>query len=172
MITGRNTIHQYLHFVARNAKDYRKFNKQLVIGELAGFIAGLLVAEFAAVVNFDGWLISILSSLADYSASMSGFFVIFYYDNKSSYIELNSLVRIKRISGMALALWPSVLAADIVSLLVMSYIQHLLLGNNLDVGITSALAHFLAFGVFNLTAILSKSIFDFYYCYNRAKSGR
>ena len=171
IITRRNSIHQYLHFVACNAKDYKKFNKQLVIGEVAGFIAGLLVAELAAVVNFDGWLISILSSLADYSASMTGFFVIFYYDNKSSFIELNSIVRIKRISCMALGLWPSVLAADIIFLLVRPYIQHLLLGNNFDVGITSALAHFLAFGAFNLTAILSRSIFDYYYS-THATSGR
>jgi hypothetical protein len=102
---------------------------QIVIGEVAGFFAGLLVAELAATVNFDAWLISTLSSLADYSASMSGFFIIFYYD-KPFCIELIFLVRIKRISGMALALWPSVLAADIVFLLIRPYIQHLLDGGS------------------------------------------
>src|SRR5918911_1598935 len=96
IITGRDAIHKYLHFVACNAKDYKKFNKQLVIGEVAGFFAGLLVAELAATVNFDRWLISILSTLADYSAAITGFFTIFYYDNKSSFIELATLIRIKR----------------------------------------------------------------------------
>ena len=169
MITGRNAIHKYLHYVASNAKEYKKFNKQLIIGEAAGIFAGLLVAELAATVNFDSWLISILSTLADYSAAITGFFTIFYYDNKSSFIELATLVRIKRISSMALALWPSVLAADIVFLLIRPYIQHLLLDNNFDIGITSVLAHFLAFSAFNLTAIFSKSIFDFYYS-NHAKN--
>ena len=70
---------------------------------------------------------------------------------------------------MAIGLWPSVLAADVVFLLIRPYIQHLLLDNNFDVGITSVLAHFLAFGAFNLTAILSKSVFDFYY-YSHAKN--
>lgn len=168
----KNAISRYLQFVACNAKDYKKFNKQLVIGEAAGFVAGLLVAELlaSAVLFHSGeWLISIASSVADYAAAIVGFFVVFYYDNKPPFITLAPLQRVKKISKMALSLWPSVLAADIVFLLIRPYIQYLLLANNIDVGITSVMAHFLAFGAFNLTALLSRSLFDYYYSVN-AKS--
>ena len=163
MILGINAIHKYLSFVACNARDYKKFNKQLIIGELAGFFAGLFVAESVATINFNGWLISILSSLADYSAAVIGFFIIFYYDNKSSFIELSSLGRIMTIFRIAFGLWPSAVAADIVFLFTRPYFQHLLIYDNFDIGIASMLAHFIAFGAFNLTAVVSRSIFDFYY---------
>lgn len=160
------TIRKYLQFIASNAKDYKKFNKQLVIGEIGGFFSGLLVAEIANALigsSDGGWLISILSSVADYAAAIGGFFVVFYYDNESSMMDLSRGKRIKIIGRMALSLWPSVVAADIIFVMIRPYVQFQLLSNNIDVGITSVLAHFVAFGAFNLVAILSKSIFDFYH---------
>jgi hypothetical protein len=168
-ILERKVIYKYLQFVARNAKDYKNFNKQLIIGEIAGFIAGLIVAELEAASNFDGWQISIFSSIADYAAAITVFFIIFYHDNKFSIIELDTRIRVKRILKIALGLWPSVLAADIVFLLIRPSIQYLLLSHNLDIGVTSVLAHFSAFGAFNLTAIFSRSMFDFHHS-NHAKS--
>jgi hypothetical protein len=168
------TLQKYLQFIANNAREYKKFNKQLIVGELAGFFAGLLVAEVSnATIHglaSGEWVVSILSSIADYAAAIGGFFVVFYYDNKSSFAGLSAWTRLKRIWKTALSLWPSVVAADIVFLLVRPYIQFQLLNSNIDVGITTVLAHFVAFGAFNLVAILSKSVFDFYRYSNSARS--
>lgn len=170
-------IQKYLQFVARNAKDYKKLNKQLVISEIAGFFAGFLVTEMALASpallynSSNGeWLVSILSTVADYAAAIVGFLVIFYYDNKPSLTEFSTFARVRKVSRMALDLWPSVVSADIVFLLVRPYMQFLLLSNNIDVGVTSAVAHFVAFGAFNLVAVLSKSVFDFYYHSKSVKS--
>ena len=159
-------FHKYLQFLACKARDYKRFNKQLIIGELAGFLAGLLVAEVASAtitdINEGEWVVSILSSIADYATSIGGFFAVFYYDNKSSVEGLSTWKRLKRIWRMALSLWPPVVAADIVFLLIRPYIQFQLLSSNIDISVTTVVAHFVAFGAFNLVAILSKSIFDFY----------
>jgi hypothetical protein len=70
--------------------------------------------------------------------------------------------RVQKVCMMALRLWPSVAAADIVFILVRPYVQYLLLGINIEAGITSVIAHFVAFAAFNLTAIFSRSIIDFW----------
>jgi len=62
---------------------------------------------------------------------------------------------------MVLSLWPSVLAADIVFRLVRPYMQLILLDAGIEVGITSTISHFIAFGAFNLVAIISKSLLDY-----------
>lgn len=154
-------IQRYLHFLAANAKEYKKFNKQLLIGELAGFLAGLLVAEVVDVLGGDEWLVSILSSIADYGAAITGFFVIYYYDQKPSYLHLDKMARVSKISRMGLRLWPSVLIADIVFLLVRPYTQLILLDVGFEVSVTSTVSHFVAFGAFNLAAIISKSLIDY-----------
>ena len=154
-------IQKYLHFLATNAKEYKKFNKQLLIGELAGFLAGFLVAEVVNALSGGEWLVSVLSSIADYGAAIAGFFIVYYYDQKPSYLHLNKTARVSKISRMALCLWPSVLVADIVFLLVRPYVQLILLDSGFEVGITSAVSHFVAFGAFNLAAIISKSLLDY-----------
>ena len=53
------------------------------------------------------------------------------------------------------------LVADIVFLLVRPYVQLILLDIGFEVGITSAVSHFVAFGAFNLAAIISKSLLDY-----------
>lgn len=158
---ARKAIQKYLHFLAHNAQEYKKFNKQLLIGELAGFLAGFIVAELVNALSGNEWLVSVLSSIADYGAAITGFFIIFYYDQKPSYLQFNRLARLSKISRMVLSLWPSVLAADIVFLLVRPYMQLILLDAGIEVGITSTISHFIAFGAFNLVAIISKSLLDY-----------
>ncbi|HEX6561492.1 MAG TPA: hypothetical protein VF016_05630, partial [Nitrososphaera sp.] len=62
---SRLPIRQYISYLAGNARKYRTFNKQLVVGELAGIAAGLLVAELAIAIALDEAGVSIASSAAD-----------------------------------------------------------------------------------------------------------
>jgi hypothetical protein len=75
------------------------------------------------------------------------------------HLERNS--RIKKVLGLALRLWPAVAAADIAFLLARPYIHFELLHLNVDVVISTTIAHFLAFGLFNLVAIFSRSLLEF-----------
>jgi hypothetical protein len=161
IVVVTRAIQKYLHFLAANTKEYKKFNKQLLIGELAGFLAGLLVAEVVNVISRDEWLVSVLSSIADYGAAIIGFFVVYYYDQKPFYLHLDKMARVSKISRMALCLWPSVLVADIVFLLVRPYTQLIMLDMGFEVSVTSTISHFVAFGAFNLAAIISKSLLDY-----------
>ena len=155
-------IQKYLKFFAHNSKTYIQFNKQLFLGELAGFLAGLAVAEFAALWMVDSELaISISSTGVDYSAALTMFLIIFYYDQKASLMHLERNSRIKKVLGMALRLWPAVAAADVAFLLARPYVHFELLQLNIDPGISATVAHFLAFGLFNLVAIFSRSLLDF-----------
>jgi hypothetical protein len=155
-------IQKYLKFFARNSKTYIQFNKQLFLGELAGFLAGLAVAELVALsAANDEFAISVLSSAADYAAALTIFLVIFYYDQKGSLLHLERNSRIKKVLGLALRLWPAVAAADIAFLLARPYIHFELLHLNVDVVISTTIAHFLAFGLFNLVAIFSRSLLEF-----------
>lgn len=155
-------IQKYLRFFARNSKTYIQFNKQLFLGELAGFLAGLAVAELVALwIAGDELAISVLSTGADYSAALSLFLIIFYYDQKASLMHLDKNSRIKKVLGLALRLWPAVAAADVAFLLARPYVHFELLQLNIDVGISATIAHFLAFGLFNLVAIFSRSLLDF-----------
>ncbi|WP_148701460.1 hypothetical protein [Candidatus Nitrososphaera evergladensis] len=155
-------IRQYISYLADNARKYRTFNKQLVVGELAGIAAGLLVAELAIAIALDEAGVSIASSAADYLAALAGFLAIFYFDSRKEFMQFGRGKRVQKVCVMALRLWPSVAAADIVFIFVRPYVQYLLLGANIEAGVTSVIAHFVAFAAFNLTAIFSRSIMDFW----------
>lgn len=155
------TIKKYFRFVQANRPAYFNFNKQLVLGELAGFIAGVGVAEAAAAFTRDEIAISVSSGAADYAGSILGFLAIFYHDNKSQYRDLAGKERFKRIMKSALALWPSVAAADIAYILARPYSHYLLLLSGLEAGVAATIAHFVAFGIFNGVAILSRSIIEY-----------
>ena len=163
-------IRQYIIYLADNANKYKTFNKQLVVGELAGIAAGLLVAELAIAIALDEAGVSIASSAADYLAALAGFLTIFYFDSRGQFIQLSRGKRVQKVCTMALRLWPSVAAADIVFILVRPYVQYLLLGANIEAGITSIIAHFVAFAAFNLTAIFSRSLMDFWQSTKKKKN--
>ncbi len=158
---ARDTIRKYFKFVNRNRPVYFHFNKQLMISELAGFGAGVGLAEAAAAVTRDEFTISVSSGIADYTGSLLGFLGIFYSDNKMQYRELGRKERFKRIMKNAFSLWPSVAAADVAYILARPSIHYILLVSGLEAGIAATIAHFAAFGVFNGVAMLSRSIVDY-----------
>jgi hypothetical protein len=155
------SIKKYIKFINSKRLAYFHFNKQLVIGELAGFGAGVGVAEFAAAVTRDELAISISSGIADYAGSILGFFAIFYLDNKSAYPEMQGMMRLKQIIKDAAGLWPSIAAADVAYIFIRPYLHYMLLLSGLEAGIAATIAHFVAFGIFNGVAILSRSIIDY-----------
>jgi hypothetical protein len=155
------TLKKYFRFVQSKRPVYFNFNKQLVIGELAGFAAGVGVAEAAAAAAGDELAISVSSGVADYAGSILGFLAIFYRDSRVQYDELAGKERFKRIMKDAFSLWPSVAAADVAYILVRPYIHYVLLVSGLEAGVAATIAHFAAFGVFNGVAILSRSIIDY-----------
>jgi len=152
-------IKNYFIFVRKNKANYLLFNKQLVFSEIAGLIAGLIVAE--ASKSFNKIENSFYSGITDYCASLGFFFIIYYYDNKKYYINLNRSNRFKEIIKSALSIWPSIIIADVAYIISRPYFQYLLLVHGLETGLSAAIAHFLAFAVFNLIAIGSKSIMDY-----------
>jgi hypothetical protein len=154
-------IKKYFKFINRNRPVYFHFNKQLMIGELAGFGVGFGMAEAAAAVTRDEFVISLSSGIADYAGSIIGFLAIFYRDNKLQYRELDRKMRVRRIIKDVLLLWPSVAAADISYIFARPYIHYILLMSGLEAGIAASIAHFAAFGVFNGVALLSRSMFDY-----------
>ena len=156
-----NSIKKYIRFVKANRPTYFHFNKQLLIGEIAGFAAGVGVAEAVAVLAADELVISLSSGVADYAGSILGFFAVFYYDKKPDYRELSRNKRFKRIAKDAFTLWPAIAAADIAYIFLRPYIHYLLLVSGFEAGIAATIAHFAAFGVFNGVAILSRSIIDY-----------
>jgi len=155
------TIRKYFRFIQANRPTYYNFNKQLVLGELAGFVAGVGVAEATSAFTYDEIAISLTSGIADYAGSILGFLALFYRDNRLQYQDLSRKERIMRIMKSALSLWPSVMVADIAYILVRPYAHYLLLLYGLEVGIAATIAHFIAFGVFNSVAILSRSMIDY-----------
>ncbi|HEY8140746.1 MAG TPA: hypothetical protein VIE86_06655 [Nitrososphaera sp.] len=156
-----NSIRQYFKFLLAHRSTYVRFNRQLLIGELAGFGAGVVVAEVAASLTADEFSISAYSSGADYMGSILGFLAVFYHDNRSSYRNDSRSARTKKILKDALKLWPSVLAADIAFILVRPYFHYISLTLGVEAGVAATVAHFLAFGVFNGVAILSRSLIDY-----------
>lgn len=154
-------LKKYLKFVHSNRPVYFNFNKQLVIGELAGFAAGVGTAEVVAAATLDELAISVSSGIADYAGSILGFLAIFYRDSKAQHSELAGKERFKRIMKDAFSLWPSVAAADIAYIFTRPYIHYILLVSGLEAGVAATIAHFAAFGVFNGVAILSRSIIDY-----------
>jgi hypothetical protein len=129
-------LKKYFRFVLSNRPVYFNFNRQLVIGELAGFAAGVGVAEAAATATRDELAISVSSGVADYAGSILGFLAIFYRDSRAQ-------------------------SADVAYILVRPYIHYVLLVSGLEAGVAATIAHFAAFGVFNGVAILSRSIIDY-----------
>jgi hypothetical protein len=156
-----SSFRQYFKFLLAHRSTYVRFNRQLLIGELAGFGAGVAVAEAVASLNGDEFAISAYSSVADYMSSILGFLAVFYVDNRSSYHNDSRSARTKKILKDALKLWPSVLAADIAFILVRPYFHYISLTLGLEAGVSATIAHFLAFGVFNGVAILSRSLIDY-----------
>jgi hypothetical protein len=156
-----NTLRKYFKFVQENRPTYFSFNRQLVIGELAGFGAGVGVAEAAAAITRDELAISVSSGVADYAGSILGFLAVFYRDSKARYSELGRKERFRRIMKDAFSLWPTVAAADIAYILARPYIHYILLVSGLEAGVAATIAHFAAFGVFNGVALLSRSIIDY-----------
>jgi hypothetical protein len=154
-------LKKYFNFIQRNKLAYLKFNKQLVIGELAGFAFGVGIAEVAAAFTHDDFAISLSSGLADYTGSILGFLAIFYYNNSLKYRGLRGKDRSKRILKDAFSLWPSVATADVAYVFARPYIHYVLLVSGLDAVVAATIAHFAAFGVFNGIALLSKSIIDY-----------
>jgi hypothetical protein len=154
-------LRKYFSFVHSNRPVYFNFNKQLMIGELAGFGAGVGVAEAAAAVTKDELAISVSSGVADYAGSILGFLAVFYRDSKAQYSELGRKDRFKRITKDAFSLWPSVAAADVAYIFARPYIHYILLVSGLEAGVAATVAHFAAFGIFNGVAILSRSIIDY-----------
>ncbi len=155
------SVRRYLRFFTENRSTYIQFNRQLFIGELAGFGAGLVAAEASAYGGLDNLAISVYSSGADYGGSIAGFMAIFYKDNEYRYHAESRIRRLKIILKNAFRLWPSALAADVSFILVRPYFHYVSLSLGLEAGIAAILAHFLAFGVFNLVAIVSKSMLDY-----------
>jgi hypothetical protein len=156
-----NAIKKYIRFIKTNSATYFHFNKQLFIGEIAGFGAGVGIAEAAAALSADELTISLSSGVVDYAGSILGFFAIFYYDKKPQYRELDRNKRFKHILKDVFSLWPSIAAADIAYIVIRPYLHYLLLVSSFEVGIAATIAHFAAFGVFNGVAILSRSIIDY-----------
>ncbi len=154
------TIKKYFRFVQANRPAYFNFNKQLALGELAGFLAGVGVAEAIAFTK-DEIAISISSGAADYIGSTLGFLAIYYHDSKLQYRDLPRKERFKKVMKSALSLWPSVAAADIAVIFARPYAHYLLLLSGLEAGIAATIAHFIAVGVFNGAALLSRSIIDY-----------
>jgi hypothetical protein len=140
---------------------YVRFSKQLIIGELAGFGAGIALAEGSSWLGIDNVGISLYSSAADYGGSILGFLAIVYSDNKKTFRQDSRKSRLKKTIKDALSLWPSVLVGDIAFILSRPYFHYESLSVGLEPGISASLAHLLAFAVFNGFAILSRSIIDY-----------
>ena len=156
-----NAIKKYFVFIVANKRIYLVFNKQLIVGGLAGLLTGVAVAEAISFFTEDEILISVPSGIADYSASILGFLVVYYYDNKRHYLHLARNSRIRRILATAVSLWPTVVAADIAYLITRPYIHSVLLLLGLEAGLAAAVAHFIGVGIFNGTALLSKTVIDY-----------
>lgn len=156
-----SALKKYFKFVHSNRPAYFNFNKQLLVGGLAGLLSGIAVAEAMALFTDDEISISVPSGVADYAASILGFLTVYYYDNKSQYLHLGKNERIKRILKNAVSLWPTVIAGDIAYLITRPYFQSVLLLFDLEAGIAAAVAHFIGVGIFNGTALLSKSVIDY-----------
>ncbi|HEX2013978.1 MAG TPA: hypothetical protein VLA68_02000 [Nitrososphaera sp.] len=157
----KTSISHYFKFLHDRRSTYIRFNKQLLIGELAGFGAGIAVAEASAWLMMDDVAISLYSSAADYSGSILGFLAIYYNDNKWRYKDEKRGTRVKNVLKAALSLWPSVVAADVAFILARPYFHYATLSLGLEAGVGATIAHFLAFAVFNGVAILSRSIIDY-----------
>ena len=156
-----STLKRYVVFIIANRRIYFVFNKQLLVGGLAGLVSGVAVAEVVSRFTQDEFAISVPSGVADYVASIVGFLIVYYYDNKKQYLYLARNKRIKRTLSDAVSLWPTVVAADVAYLIARPYIHAVLLILGLEAGIAGAVAHFVGVGIFNGTALLSRTIIDY-----------
>jgi len=155
------TIKKYLRFIHANRRIYLIFNKQLLVGGLAGLLSGIAVAEVVALFTKDEIAISVPSGITDYVASILGFLTVYYYDNKSQYLHLPKNERIWRVTKSALYLWPAVVAADIAYIVTRPYVHSILLLLGIEAGVAAAIAHFIGVGIFNGTALLSRSVIEY-----------
>ena len=107
-------IRSYIEFLANNKSKYLVFSKQLAISEVAGLLAGIIVAEVSSYfLNDKNIYISPYSGIADYAASIICFLAIYYHDNRKYYIDEYKLERIIKVIKSALHIWPSIALADI-----------------------------------------------------------
>lgn len=148
--------------LSKNRSNYFVFGKQLAISEIAGLVMGVIVAEISTYFFYEKKAdISLYSGIADYSASIVGFFVIHYHDSRRYYTEYDRLERFIKVLKSMLRIWPTVVIADVAYIFCRPYIQYLLLTYGLESGVAATIAHFIAFGIFNAIAIFSKSIADY-----------
>ena len=157
-----NAIEKYVRFVHANRRVYFVFNKQLLLGGLAGLFSGIAVAEGVALFTRDEITISVSSGVVDYVCSILGFFAVYYFDNKSQYRStVRTTERIWRTTKQALSLWPTVVAADVAYIIMRPYVHSIFLSLDMEAGVSAAIAHFVGVGIFNGVAVLSRSIIDF-----------
>lgn len=154
-------VRRYLRFLASRRSVYLKFNKQLIIGELAGLGAGIAAAQAASSAGLDQLAITAYSSIADYGCSVAGFLFVYYNDYKSNYRDETGYRKFKAVMLSALSLWPSVIAADLAFVIGRPYVHYVSMSFGLEPGLAAALAHVLAFGLFNLVAVFSRSLIDY-----------
>ena len=155
------SIRQYFRFLLDRRATYVQFNKQLLLGELAGFGAGVVVAEVGASIALDDIATSAYSSAADYFGSILGFLAVYYYDQRSAHQGFSRSSKIKKILRNAFKLWPPVLAGDIAFIIARPYFHYVMLVSGIEPGFAATIAHFLAFGIFNCVAIFSRSMIDY-----------
>lgn len=156
-----SSVRGYLKFLISQRSTYVQFNKQLLLGELAGFGAGIAAAEAAAVGGYGNLEISAYSSIADYGGSTAGFLAVYYSDHKSLHLQEKGYRKLKSLVVNAMRLWPSVVTADIAYIIARPYIHYVSMSSGLEAGIAATIAHFLAFGVFNVAALVSRSVIDY-----------
>jgi hypothetical protein len=167
MTRGDNTnmpyglLGRYFKFLVSRKSVYLTFNKQLFIAELAGFVAGVLVAEAAASMTRDEVEISLYSSISDYVGSVLAFILIYYRDTVHLYKEDVFRIRFWKVLKSLKGLWLPVLSADIAFLIARPYIHYVMMQTGFDPGVAGGIAHFLAFGVFNVVAIFSRSMYEY-----------
>ncbi len=155
-------IRRYIVFLAKNKAAYLVFGKQLAISEIAGLLVGIIVAEISSYFLFNKKVdVSLYSGIADYAASIVCFIVIYYQDNKRYYREDDNSKRIRKIIKSVFRIWPSVIIADVAYIICRPYIHYLLMISGLETGVAATIAHFVAFGIFNVIAIFSKSVVDY-----------
>lgn len=155
-------IKKYMRFIHANRRIYFVFNRQLLVGGLAGLLSGIAVAEAVALFTKDEIAISVSSGTVDYAFSILGFLAVYYHDNKSQYLCIaRKSERAWRVTKSALSLWPTVLAGDIAYVIARPYVHSIFLLLGIEAGVAAGMAHFVGVGIFNGVALLSRSIIEY-----------
>lgn len=158
---SNGSIGRYFRYLSSRKRVYLTFNKQLLIAELAGFVAGIIVAEVAASLTKADATVSVYSAIADYAGSVLAFVAIYYRDTANAYMDDTRRTRVRKVLKSLSGLWLPIIVADVAFLIVRPYFQYLLMVNDIGPGLAGGIAHFAAFGVFNIVAIFSRSIYEY-----------